>query len=626
MTTTTLAQVTRAIQILAIGIILQHGIGTVYGKVTVSNGVTGISTQLKALVKNTAGRHRDLEDYRRYRSQHRPPITEEIYSFISRGGDGHHNDETFVTDSILISALNRTTAVEAAEAAEGTAALSSEQVPTSITPFQQQCDERSMYIKEMLQRRYLHVQSGKRMRDITMWMKQADNQNSTGSIISIHGIQPHQLQSTTKVETRPEISTESVPTTNNHTATLYVPPVVSGNDKIMLKYRNKRDPFPTDRRNLNFEDPLALTEQQQHRQEQHTPVGCFIDATGEMSLDVQPPTTFQLGVRMGQLFINFAPIWSTMGIAMVSSTFRQQYWYKWITRSIGRSGAAWIKWGQWSATRNDMFPDALCDQLSALHASAPEHEWSYSALIMEQSLGLGTGTLHCVFDDIDTQPIASGSIAQVHRAILCGQPVALKIRHPNVRQLMELDFRLMTIAATIMDKIPALSWLHIRESIAQFSYTIAAQAHLQVEARHLELLNYNFRTWSRVSFPKPIFASSSVIIETFEPGKITTDIIDQYNDLAVNININHYSNSKVDPCTDSGVTVIEAPTEMVNTTVDDCGVSELLSGYDLMPVKLAKFLVSTGVSMYLKMLLVDNLVRYFVRKFFHGIWTALNPN
>uniref|UniRef100_A0A7R9ZSJ4 ABC1 atypical kinase-like domain-containing protein n=1 Tax=Craspedostauros australis TaxID=1486917 RepID=A0A7R9ZSJ4_9STRA len=100
---------------------------------------------------------------------------------------------------------------------------------------------------------------------------------------------------------------------------------------------------------------------------------------------------------------------------------------------------------------------------------------------------------------------------------------------------------------------------------------MAAQAHLQVEAYHLEVLNHNFRDWDHVRFPQPFFASSTVIIETFEPGRIITEIIDRF---------------------DSQAATLEDDTR----------------GYDLMPLELSKFLLTSGLAVYMKMLLVDNLM------------------
>ena len=159
-----------------------------------------------------------------------------------------------------------------------------------------------------------------------------------------------------------------------------------------------------------------------------------------------------------------------------------------------------------------------------------------------------------------------------------GIQVALKVRHPNVSRLIDMDFRLMAMVANIADKFPSLSWLRIKDSVEQFSHTMAAQAHLNVEAHHLEVLNHNFRKWQTVQFPRPIFACSSVIIETFERGEICSNIIDKYDSLALT------------KSTGSGVG------------------SGKESGHELMPIPLSKFIVTTGLSLYLKMLLVDNLM------------------
>ncbi|CAN0340554.1 unnamed protein product, partial [Hapterophycus canaliculatus] len=49
-----------------------------------------------------------------------------------------------------------------------------------------------------------------------------------------------------------------------------------------------------------------------------------------------------------------------------------------LTHSIGLCGTAFIKWGQWSSTRPDMFPEKLCESLSVLHKGAPSHKYAYT--------------------------------------------------------------------------------------------------------------------------------------------------------------------------------------------------------------------------------------------------------
>jgi hypothetical protein len=363
------------------------------------------------------------------------------------------------------------------------------------------------------------------------------------------------------------------------------------------------DPFPKDRMNLQLVvTPYTVPDQfPSHRK------------PADM-LDILPKANvLQLWLRLIRLGIHFAPVTSTVGLALTSQAFRISFWYPWLVNCIGSAGASFTKWGQWAATRSDMFPEALCDQLATLHNAAPSHSWAHTERTLEASLGLSPGTLGDVFDEVDAIPLASGSIAQVYRAKIGGYPVAVKVRHPRVAQIIDMDFRLMSAVAYIFDFIPALSWLHVRDSVEQFSHTMAAQAYLQVEAHHLELLNYNFRRWPQISFPKPYYASSAVIIESFEPGQIVTHLLDMYEDMAEVLE-HHDAFTAQNGTVSSGVDVDwrNAATQVSKALGDgdDALSSSIVQAGDVVPLSLAEFLVTNGVSVYLKMLLVDNLSEY----------------
>ena len=79
---------------------------------------------------------------------------------------------------------------------------------------------------------------------------------------------------------------------------------------------------------------------------------------------------------------------------------------------IRNGGAAFIKWGQWSSTREDMFPVEFCTILAELHDAAPTHTWEESKVEIERSFGKSVEDL---FESIEHEPLASGSIAQVSR-------------------------------------------------------------------------------------------------------------------------------------------------------------------------------------------------------------------
>ncbi len=120
----------------------------------------------------------------------------------------------------------------------------------------------------------------------------------------------------------------------------------------------------------------------------------------------------------------------TAFLALISERFRSPYWYRMITCAISRAGAAFIKWGQWASARPDIFPEELCVTLAMLHSYAPKHSFAFTKQAIEEAFGK---PLEETFDAFDPEPIASGSIAQVHAAVMKGRRVAVKVRHQGLR-------------------------------------------------------------------------------------------------------------------------------------------------------------------------------------------------
>lgn len=386
------------------------------------------------------------------------------------------------------------------------------------------------YVQKSLCDRFDYVNNGRRSLDFRQWMR---SRGEEPKVFSMHGVDVN-----FEIDELQNLEIEL--------------------DVFPLSKQRKDDPFLSDRMNLNF-----------HHDSNH-PIAFFNGDT--KSLEEKPATPFQLYLRAVKLSLFFGPVTSTAWLALLSRKFRCGIWYKWVARCLASSGAAFIKWGQWAATRGDMFEEALCDALSTLQSSAPSHSWNFTQTQVEASLNIPQGSLFEVFDTFDPVPIASGSIAQVHKARLRnGGIVAAKVRHPQVARLIDMDFRLMGILGAMCDWIPFLKWLHVKDSVSQFSHTMAAQAHLNVEAHHLEVLNHNFQSWDSVQFPRPFFAGASLILETFEKGRICTDVLDEFDKAAEGSDVS-------------------------------------VQGFELIPLNMAKFLVTTGVSLYLKMLLVDNIM------------------
>ncbi|KAK9936235.1 hypothetical protein M0R45_013085 [Rubus argutus] len=212
----------------------------------------------------------------------------------------------------------------------------------------------------------------------------------------------------------------------------------------------------------------------------------------------------------------------------------RRLWLRVVHRTLERAGPAFIKWGQWAATRPDLFPRDLCTKLSELHTKAPEHSFAYTKKTIERSFGR---RLNEIFENFEETPVASGSIAQVHRATLKfrypGQlvkpiVVAVKVRHPGVGESIRRDFVIINLVAKMSKFIPALKWWRLDESVQQFSVFMMSQVDLAREAAHLSRFIYNFRRWKDVSFPKPLYplVHPAVLVETYEQGECVSHYVD----------------------------------------------------------------------------------------------------
>ncbi|KAI4296602.1 hypothetical protein L6164_036548 [Bauhinia variegata] len=213
----------------------------------------------------------------------------------------------------------------------------------------------------------------------------------------------------------------------------------------------------------------------------------------------------------------------------------RKMWLQVVHRTLEKAGPAFIKWGQWAATRPDLFPRDLCVKLSELHSKAPEHSFSYTKKTIEKAFGRKISE---IFDNFEEVPVASGSIAQVHRASLKyrypGQKqtmpltVAVKVRHPGVGESIRRDFMIINLVAKISKFIPTLNWLRLDESVQQFAVFMMSQVDLAREAAHLSRFIYNFRRWKDVSFPKPVYplVHPAVLVETYEQGESVSHYVD----------------------------------------------------------------------------------------------------
>ncbi|MBP6741800.1 MAG: AarF/ABC1/UbiB kinase family protein [Deltaproteobacteria bacterium] len=181
-------------------------------------------------------------------------------------------------------------------------------------------------------------------------------------------------------------------------------------------------------------------------------------------------------------------------------------------------GATFIKVGQIMSTRPDLLPPHVIAALSRLQDDVGPFPFAQVQRTIEEDLGRPLAEL---FAEFSPQPIASASVAQVHRARLpSGELCAIKVRRPDIEELCAFDLLVMRLYARTLELIPSLRLLAPLQSVEQFGRAIAMQLDFTIEARNNVRFQKNFAGDPDVVVPKlyPALCSRRVLVMEFIEG------------------------------------------------------------------------------------------------------------
>ncbi len=159
-----------------------------------------------------------------------------------------------------------------------------------------------------------------------------------------------------------------------------------------------------------------------------------------------------------------------------------------LRRALEEGGVTFTKLGQLLSARRDLLPAEFISELARLQDRAEPAPWEQVEEVIAQSLGAPVGQ---VFAELQPEPAAAASIAQVHKARLRGgdgpgAEVAVKVQRPGIRATVEQDLDiLLRLAVRLEDRARWARAVGTAGVARGFAAAMREELDFRVEARNM---------------------------------------------------------------------------------------------------------------------------------------------
>lgn len=187
-------------------------------------------------------------------------------------------------------------------------------------------------------------------------------------------------------------------------------------------------------------------------------------------------------------------------------------------------GPTFVKLGQVMATRPDLIPLELVEELRKLQDKVKPFDTEGIQALVEEELGRPVSE---IFSEFESKPLAAASIAQVHRATLKdGRKVVLKIQRPNLERVIETDLAILKwLAAAAEENLPELRRYSPSGLVSEFEKSLMKEIDFETEAYHMRRFAKNFAGDPDIYVPEVYseWSSSRILCEEFIDGTPAND-------------------------------------------------------------------------------------------------------
>ena len=192
---------------------------------------------------------------------------------------------------------------------------------------------------------------------------------------------------------------------------------------------------------------------------------------------------------------------ATYGLAWSGNAVRSLSPEKRLRLALEELGPIYIKFGQLLSTRRDFLPETLAEELQGLQDKVPALHTPGIAMLADAALG---HPWQQVFSELNPEPLASASVAQVHSAtLLNGDAVVVKVLRPGIQHTIAADIKLLHWLARVIEKhVPDSHRLRPREVVADYENIIFGELDLLAEGANATQLRRNFANSPQLYVPK----------------------------------------------------------------------------------------------------------------------------
>jgi ubiquinone biosynthesis protein len=185
-------------------------------------------------------------------------------------------------------------------------------------------------------------------------------------------------------------------------------------------------------------------------------------------------------------------------------------------------GTTFLKLGQLLSSRPDLLPDAYIEELSKLVDEVPPFAFADVEQTVREDLGPD------VVVQLDPEPLAAASIAQIHAALLAdGREVVVKVRRPGIAEQVDLDLALVRSGVDFLEKrSETAQLLQLRALADELEVHLRAELDFVEEASNTELIASLIADYEDLVVPRvvrPHVTERVFVLERIRGVKLTPE-------------------------------------------------------------------------------------------------------